>query len=410
MKIGVILPPISKVGGAQNYALTLHSKLAERSIDTVIYTSFIDKMYMSMLTSDNISLVKINKNPLNKIGIYTGRLLINSIKKENFDFIFSYSFPSNLNLLFIKKKYPEVRTILVWFGFLGLQIEMYKREPVLSKYFRGFEGRYIGMWSNKRKLLMKLGVPIYPILRKIDFKAMRCVDHVWVLSNHIKNIVENLYNRRAEKILFDAVDTDRFTPYVDGSDLKEKYNARKIIFSVSRLVPHKCIDVLIKAAKIIIDKYDEKDVKFIIGGEGPEKAQLRKLVQRLNLQDHVYLTGYISHEELPQYYNACDIFLHTGVNEDSGPITVLEAMSCGKPIIATKSGGVPEIVKHKKTGLLVPPFNPSKLAETIHLLLENEKLSIELGKNGRKIAKKKYSICHLIENVINTLNLYGNIS
>lgn len=407
MKIAAILPPITKVGGAQHFAINLHSKIAEMGIDTTIYTNFIDNRYLSSLNEiDNIKIIIINDNMLNKIGIYTGKSLLSSIRKENFDLVMSYSFPSNINLNFLKKKCPEIKTILVWFGFLGLQIEMYRSNRALLKYFQEFHGRYIGMWNNSRRIAMKLGHPIYPLIRKMDFDAMQSVDHIWVLSNHIKNLILKSYNIEAEKVLFDAVDTKRYNPHLSGDQIRQKYNAEKIIFSTSRLVPHKCVDILIKSANLIVKKYGEKDIRFIIGSDGPEKQHLQELVKKLDLEKYVIFTGYIPYDILPNYYSACDIYTHLGVNEDSGPLTILEAMSCGKAVIATNSGGVPEVIKNGETGILVPAFDYEKTAESISLLLSNSELCKKLGKNGRKFVDENHSFGLLTKNVLQTLEQY----
>ncbi|RLG01108.1 glycosyltransferase family 4 protein, partial [Thermococci archaeon] len=113
------------------------------------------------------------------------------------------------------------------------------------------------------------------------------------------------------------------------------------------------------------------DILCIIVGSGQLKRELEKLIKELNLQDHIKLVGAKPHEEIPLWMNACDVFVLSSLKESFG-IVQIEAMACGKPIVATYNEGSEEIIKDKKVGILVEPTNYSELSYEIIRVLNQE--------------------------------------
>lgn len=114
-------------------------------------------------------------------------------------------------------------------------------------------------------------------------------------------------------------------------------------------------------------------------------------------------------EELAKYYQNCDIFVAPSLHETFGLI-YLEAMSYGKPVIGTKVGGIPEVIKEGETGLLVPPGNSQALAEAILYLLKNDLLRKKMGENTRMHVRINFSIEETIEETIkNFSNLLDRV-
>ncbi len=109
------------------------------------------------------------------------------------------------------------------------------------------------------------------------------------------------------------------------------------------------------------------------------------------IEDKVKFVGSLPHKRLAAYYSSCDIFVHPSVwNEPFGMI-LTEAMSCERPVISTYAGGIPEIVVHDRTGLLVKPDDTQALADAILQLLNSEKQRGEMGKEGKKRVENKFS-------------------
>jgi glycosyltransferase involved in cell wall biosynthesis len=113
--------------------------------------------------------------------------------------------------------------------------------------------------------------------------------------------------------------------------------------------------------------------------------------RELGVEGRVFFTGPIPHSELPPYYAMCDVLAVPSTYENLG-LSPLEAMSTGRPVVASDTGGLPEIVEHMKTGLLVPPGDPEALAEAILTILGDEGLAMNLGRSGRDAVLARFTL------------------
>lgn len=196
-----------------------------------------------------------------------------------------------------------------------------------------------------------------------------------------------------------GVDTSFFKPMekektiIEGFGLEDK----KVILTVSRLDERKGHDKVIEALPEVISAV--KDLRYLIVGKGREEERLKNLADKMGLNEYVVFAGYVPDEELPLYYNLCDIFvLPNRITEQTSlrgdyegfGIVFLEASSCGKPVIGGKTGGVSDAVVHGETGLLVDPLSAEEIALAIVDLLQNERKAAEYGRNGRQRAVKGF--------------------
>jgi glycosyltransferase involved in cell wall biosynthesis len=133
----------------------------------------------------------------------------------------------------------------------------------------------------------------------------------------------------------------------------------------------------------------------LIVGEGELKSSLVKLCAELGLENRVLFLGH--REDVNLLLDFMDIFILSSHSEGCA-ISLLEAMASGKPVIATRVGGNPELVLEGKTGFLVPPAEPEKLAERIIFLLRNEDLRVKMGDEGRKRVNEKFSLETMLKN------------
>lgn len=143
----------------------------------------------------------------------------------------------------------------------------------------------------------------------------------------------------------------------------------KIGFTLGNLIKRKGFNYLIDAMERVCSQRD--DVLCFIGGAGPEKGDLQRQIDRLDLGEKVKLLGSVPGDQLTLWMNACDLFVLSSLNEGN-PTVMFEALGCGKPFIGTSVGGVPEIITSDKYGLLVEPANPDDLAEKILVALDRE--------------------------------------
>ena len=176
--------------------------------------------------------------------------------------------------------------------------------------------------------------------------------------------------------------------------LKDKFKGKKIIFSLGRLVDYKGYKYLVDAAKYLPDNY-----VVLIGGSGPLKSALQKQIEHDDLRGKVILLGRISDEELPTYYGACDLYcLPSIMKTEAFAIVQIEAMSCGKPIVATKipESGVSWVNADGESGLNVPVKDSKALASAIERILNDRNLYLQLAKG----AKERFNHLFLKEKMV----------
>ena len=161
---------------------------------------------------------------------------------------------------------------------------------------------------------------------------------------------------------------------------------KNIILFVGTLIPYKGPDVLLKVMQIIVKEVPDTELVFV--GSGGLRLELEDLSKRLNVEKYVKFAGFVEESLKSLYYKAADVFcLPSTMSTESFGIVNLEAMACGIPIVASKMGGIPDVVRDGENGLLVPPKDSDVLADAIIYLLENEDIREKMGKNGRKKAE-----------------------
>ena len=170
---------------------------------------------------------------------------------------------------------------------------------------------------------------------------------------------------------------------------------RPLILTVTRLIERKGCDVMMRAMGQILAQCPE--AVYLIVGEGPERSRLEALRDELGLQNSVIFAGAVSDEDLLAYYYAAQVFAMisrqpAGSHEVEGfGIVYLEANACGLPVVAGRSGGVPDAVVDGETGYLVDPEDPQAVAIAVGRLLADPDLRQRLGSQGRQRAEQDFS-------------------
>lgn len=219
----------------------------------------------------------------------------------------------------------------------------------------------------------------------------------WVLA-HSSSLLD-----QAERILGGVKARGSYLPYgVECQRIRRQaastpqakiLELRPFVLTVAKLYERKGIDILLNAIGQL--KQDLKGHRFLIAGDGPEEARLKKMTTDLDIERHVVFLGDVPSGEVPVLFQNCEFFVLPSRSEPFG-IVLLEAMTLGKAIVATRVGGIPEFVKEGETGLLVESCDSKALAESILRLLHDHELRSRLGKNGLQCVESRYDYRNLI--------------
>ncbi len=187
-----------------------------------------------------------------------------------------------------------------------------------------------------------------------------------------------------------GVDTVRFAPRPTAKDVRKRLGiaeAEPVVASVGRLVPYKGYGDLLDAAALV--QGVRPDTRWVLAGDGTIRKELEAQSRKLGLGSRVHFTGWL--DDVRDVLALCDVFVLPSRGEHFGRV-LIEAMAMGKPVVATDGGGVPEVVRHGETGLLVPPGRPAALARAILTLLDDSACAASLGAAGRERVEREFSL------------------
>jgi glycosyltransferase involved in cell wall biosynthesis len=168
-----------------------------------------------------------------------------------------------------------------------------------------------------------------------------------------------------------------------------------VVGNVGALVAHKGQRHLIDAAALVVR--DLPDARVVILGEGELRTALEHQVKHLHLEKHVLLPGF--REDVLALLKSVDVFVMSSETEGLGT-SILDAMACGKPVVGTRTGGIPEVVEDGVTGLLVEPRDPKSLARAITTLLQDEALRARMGADGLARVREHFTVDRMVASTV----------
>lgn len=181
-----------------------------------------------------------------------------------------------------------------------------------------------------------------------------------------------------------------FNPKPNLSPLKKLYPQGPIIVGIGALKKRKGYHIAIRALVKVREKFPR--VKYLIAGEGSSRSELEQLISKLKLEQNVFLLGHKPRKEVIKLFHFADLYLHTPIitdwNFEGFGIVYIEAAACGKPVVASRSGGVESAVKHGKTGLLVKESSVNQTAQAVIRILSDKKLYRFFSRQSKLWAKQ----------------------
>jgi glycosyltransferase involved in cell wall biosynthesis len=224
---------------------------------------------------------------------------------------------------------------------------------------------------------------------------LRNVDHVIAITRNESELILSLgYRSNKISVIPNPVDVNVFRPIsqLKSRSLLNLPFQKKIILTVGTLTEMKGHIYLIDAMKLISKIRD--DVMLVIVGSGPLKNLLLTKVKKLGLNGKVFMVGEKPHNEIPLWLNASDLFVLSSINEGL-PSSILEAVACGKPVVATRVGGISDVISSSDVGVLVEPKDTYALAQAILEALDRKWDFEIIRENARK-----YSIRNVVNQIL----------
>lgn len=247
----------------------------------------------------------------------------------------------------------------------------------LALWLSGYKGKVVLHWHSdivKQKKLLWLYLPLqHWLIKRADLIIGTSPVYI-AASRHLTHV--------QSKCTYLPIGISPINPDIEKvSQLKQRYQGKKIVFSLGRLVHYKGYCYLIDAAKYLDDSY-----VVLIGGAGALYDELAQQIHYNGLGDRVKLLGRITDEDLPAYYGACDVYcLSSIMKTEAFAIVQIEAMSCGKPVISCNipDSGVPWVNADGKSGLVVEPEDGKALADAIVKIMSSPSLYQHLSAGAK---------------------------
>jgi phosphatidyl-myo-inositol dimannoside synthase len=300
------------------------------------------------------------------------------------------SFGAAVAEIILRERPQLVQMATVYDGYVGLWLQRWLKLPFVI-YAHGNEifDALASSWPKPRLSLKRAA----RVLANSRFTA-RCVEKAGVDPARIE-------------IINAPCDINRFRSVTPDRDLQVKLlgsaERKPVILSVGRLVERKGCDMVIEALPKVIEQFPR--VVYLVVGEGPYRPQLEQRISARGLGDHVIFAGRVPDDELPYLYALSDVFvmpsrerLESGDVEGFG-LVYLEANACAKPVIAGRSGGVPDAVIDGVTGFLVDPLSSEDIASAITRVLSFPELARRLGSQGRDRVLQEFTCPRFVDRV-----------
>ena len=233
------------------------------------------------------------------------------------------------------------------------------------------------------------------------------VDAVIAISRQVEqSLIVGGVSANRVRTLYSGIDLSGKQPQADGQTIRQRAgipSGAVLLGTVANLFPRKGYEVMLRALPAIIRAVPTAHYMIVGSDENHYADRLMKLAQALKVADRVHIVGF--QDPVQPFLAVLDLYVHPALMEGFG-IAVVEAMAMGRAVVATSTGGLPEVVAQGQTGLLVPSGDAESLAATVVSLLEDNVRRAQMGRNGMVRAQERFS---LVASVMQMEQLYGDV-
>ncbi|MFN8503979.1 glycosyltransferase family 4 protein [Kouleothrix sp.] len=236
-------------------------------------------------------------------------------------------------------------------------------------------GAHVRFYRGARLVYNSHGTDFFPG----DVLFRRSIDGAFACSRFNARMVEAHYKIPID-VSYNGFDADLFRPATPDAVLRARYapDGAPLILYAGRLVTFKGLDFLLDALARL------PGARLILAGDGPHRASLEAQARRLGIAERAHFIGNRPHTELPQLHAISDVFAIPSTDHETFCLAACEAMSCERPVVAARTGGLTEVVRDGETGLVVPPADAPALARALGTLLDDPALRARMGRAGRE--------------------------
>lgn len=218
------------------------------------------------------------------------------------------------------------------------------------------------------------------------------IDKIICVSEAVKDVLKPVLKDESKvKVIYDGIDVDRFSAVRNTGILHKDYDLSPetmIIGNIAGLTKQKDLFTFLDAAQLISQK-SQKQIKFLIVGQGPLEKELKAYAKNLSIDDFVIFAGF--RNDIPEILPELDVFMLSSDTEGL-PLSIMEAFAARVPVASTAAGGTGEAVKHEVTGMISPVKQPEALAGNVHKLLEEKDLREKVKKNAFELVQSKFTL------------------
>lgn len=353
-------PPLGGgAGNASYYLLKEYAKYPEIQVDFV--TSSVDESMSILQMEENIKIYRI------PIGKNFGNMHYQSKAELIRYYKEAYKFAKKL----IKENQYDLTHSFFSVPCGYVSYKLWKKYKI--PYIISLRGSDVPGYSERFSLLYKF---ITPIIKKIWKNAYFVIAN----SQGLRELALKSTPGKEIGVIRNGINVEDFLPDYEKRDL-----SHFTIVCISRITPRKGIRFLIQAFRLLSVRYS--NARMLIVGDGNEKTSLEQLTMSLGLEDRIIFTGAVPHENVLRYYQKADAFVLPSLNEGMSN-TMLEALACGLPLVATDTGGTKEILIENRNGFIVKMRNPDDLAEKLEKLIADPSLADKMGRESLRLAKE----------------------